>query len=60
MREPPRSEREQDLVREIVELVGGSRLRHRQPDGPLQRGCNPEQQPDATVGPTRMDEEEAP
>lgn len=60
MSESPRSEREQDLVREIVELVGGSRLRRRTPQGPLQHGCNPEPQPDASVQPTRMDEEEGP
>lgn len=57
MSESPRSEREQDLLREIVELVGGSRLRRREPDRPAVAPVEPATEPMTQRAPT--DEEEA-
>ena len=57
MSESPRSEREKDLLREIVELVGGSRLRRREPDRPAVPPVEPAAEP-LTPRPA-TDEEEA-
>ena len=45
MSESPRREREQDLLREIVELVGGSRLSRREPDRPAASPAEPAAEP---------------
>ena len=57
MSEPPRTEREKDLLREIVELVGGSRSRRREPDRPDTAPVEPTAEP-LTPRPA-TDEEEA-
>ena len=57
MSESPRPEREQDLLREIIELGGGSRLRRREPDRPAVSPVEPTEEPLTQRSPT--DEEEA-
>ena len=58
MSDPPRSEREQDLMREIVELVGGSRLRRRDTDRPVPPPVEPA--PETGTKRAPEDDEQAP
>ena len=58
MSESPHSERERDLMREIVELVGGSRLRLREPDRPSESLVEPA--PEELTPRAPADEEDVP